>query len=71
MLVLVGQVLVKKSVFSCFLKMVKDSAVHFEIGRSFQLGTVQEMVRKSDLIPLWDGTTRHRSLAERKLLEGA
>ncbi len=63
MLVLVGQVLAKKCVFSCFLKMVKDSAVRFEIGRSFQLGTVQGKVCESDLKPLWDGTTRHRSLA--------
>ncbi len=55
-----------------FLKMAKDSAVGIEIGRSFhQLGTVQEKVRESDLVPLWDGTTRRRSLAERKLLEGA
>ncbi len=51
--------------------MAKDSAVRIEIGRSFhQLGTVQEKVRESDLVPLWDGTTRCRSLAERKLLEG-
>ncbi len=41
-----------------FLKMAKDSAVRIEIGRSFhQLGTVQEKVRESDLVPLWDGTT--------------
>ncbi len=46
--------------------MAKDSAVRIEIGRSFQ-----EKVRESDLVPLWDGTTRRRSLAERKLLEGA
>ncbi len=75
MLVLVSQVLAKKMclcVFRCFLKMAKDSAVRIEIGRSFhQLGTVQEKVRESDLVPLWDGTTRRRSLAERKLLEGA
>ncbi len=64
--------------------MAKDSAVRIEIGRSFhQLGTVQEKVRESDLVPLWDGTTsfkfqvlfvtytRRRSLAERKLLDGA
>ncbi len=37
--------------------MAKDSAVRIEIGRSFhQLGTVQEKVRESDLVPLWDGT---------------
>ncbi len=72
MLVLVSQVLAKICVFRCFLKMAKHSAVRIEIGRSFhQLGTVQEKVRESDLVPLWDGTTRRRSLAERKLLEGA
>ncbi len=54
MLVLVGQVLAKRCVFRCFLKMAKDSAVRIEIGRSFhQLGTVQEKVRESDLVPLW------------------
>ncbi len=47
--------------------MAKDSAVRIEIRRSFhQLGTVQEKVRESDLVPLWDGTTRRRSLAECK-----
>ncbi len=50
--------------------MAKDSAVRIEIGRSFhQLGTVQENVCESDLVLLWDGTTRRCSLAERKLLE--
>ncbi len=52
--------------------MAKDSAVQIEIGRSFhQLVTVQEKVSESDLMPLWDATTRHHSLAERKLLGGA
>ncbi len=52
--------------------MAKDSAVRIEIVRSFhQLGTVQEKVRESDLVSLWDGTTRRRSLAERTFLEGA
>ena len=55
-----------------FLKMVKDSAARIEIGKPFhQLGTVQENVRQSDFVPLRDGTWRRRSLAERKLLEGA
>ncbi len=55
-----------------FLKMAKDSAVQIEIGRLLhQLGTVQEKVSESDLVPLWDGISRRRSLAERKLLEGA
>ncbi len=44
--------------------MAKDSAVRIAIGRSFhQLGTDQEKVRESDLVPLWDGTPRRRSLA--------
>ncbi len=52
--------------------MAKDSAVGIYIGRSFQqLGTVQEKVRESDLVPLWDGTTRCCSLAKHKLMEGA
>ncbi len=43
--------------------MAKDSAVGIEIGRSFhQLGTVQEKVRESDLVPLWDGSTRRLHL---------
>ncbi len=47
--------------------MAKDSAVRIEIVRSFhQLGTVQEKVSERDLVSLWDGTTRRRSLAERK-----
>ncbi len=73
MLVLVSQVLAKKKcVFRCFLKMAKNSAVRIEIGRSFhQLGTVQEKVSESGLVPLWDCTTRRHSLAEPKLLEGA
>ncbi len=62
----------KKMSIVFFLKMAKDSAVRIEIARSFhQLDTVQEKVRESDLVPLWDGTIRHCSLAERKLLEGA
>ncbi len=40
--------------------------VWIEIGRSFhQLGTVQEKVFESDLVPLWYGTTKRRSLAVR------
>ncbi len=55
--------LAKKSVFSCFLNLAKDSAVRIEIERSFhQLGTVQEKIRESDLLSFCDGTTRRRSL---------
>ncbi len=51
--------------------MGKDSAVWIELGRSFpQMGTVNEKVSESDFVPLWDGTVTHRSLAERKRLEG-
>ncbi len=51
--------------------MGKDSATWIELGRSsHQMGTVNEKVSESDFMPLWDGTVMHRSLAERKLLEG-
>ncbi len=50
--------------------MAKDSAARTELGRSFhQVGTVNEKVCESDIVPLWDGTIMCRSLAERKLLE--
>ncbi len=52
--------------------MGKDLAALIELGRSFhQMGTVNEKVSESDFVPLWDGTVMRRSLAERKLLEGA
>ncbi len=42
--------------------MAKDLAARIEVGSQFhQLGTVQEKVHESDFVPLWDGTTRHRS----------
>ncbi len=48
-----------------------DSAPGIELGRSFhQMGTVNEKVSESDVVPLWDVTVMRRSLAERKLLEG-
>ncbi len=51
--------------------MAKDSAVRIEIGRSFhQLGTVQEKVRESDLVPLWDATQGVVHLQNASLLEG-
>ncbi len=34
------------------------------------MGTVNEKVSESDIVPLWDGTVTRHSLAERKLLEG-
>ncbi len=57
--------------FSRFLKMGKDSAAQIELGRSFhQMETVNEKVRESDYVPLWDGTVMRCSFSERKLLEG-
>ncbi len=57
--------------FSRFLKMGKDSAARIELGRLFhQEGTFHLKVSESDFVPLWDGTIKRRSLAERKLLEG-
>ncbi len=50
--------------------MAKDSAAGIELGGSFhQEGTFNLKVSESDLVPLWDGTVMHHSLAERKLLE--
>ncbi len=41
------------------------------MGRSFHRpGTVKENVLESDFEPLCDGTTRRRSLADLRLLEG-
>ncbi len=41
------------------------------VGRSFQRpGTVNENVLESDFESLCDGTTRRRSLADLRLLEG-
>ncbi len=49
--------------------MGKDSAAWIELGRSFhQMGTVNEKSVKGILCLF--GMVMHRSLAERKLLEG-
>ncbi len=41
------------------------------VGISFhQPGTVNEYILGSDFVPLCDGTTRRRSLADLRLLEG-
>ncbi len=51
--------------------MAKDSDARIEFGRSFhQEGTFHLKVCESDFVPLWDGTIKRHSLAERKLLEG-
>ncbi len=69
MLELEGQIKIEEMCFSRFLKM--DSAARIELGRSFnQMGTVNEKVCERDFVPLWDGTIKRCSLAERKLLEG-
>ncbi len=55
----------------CRLKIVRDSAFQVGVGRSFhQPGTVNENVLERDFVPLCDGTTRRRSLADLRLLEG-
>ncbi len=59
----------KRWVFRCRLEIVRDSA--FRMGSSFhQPGTVKENVMESDFVPLCNGTTRRRSLADLRLLEG-
>ncbi len=51
--------------------MGKDSVARIELGRSFhQMGTVNEKVRESDFVPLWDGTVMCRSLAEKQASRG-
>ncbi len=53
------------------LKIDRDPAFRMGVGRSFhQPGTVNENVLESDFEPLCDGTTRRRSLADLRLLEG-
>ncbi len=60
-----------KTVSSCCLKIDRDPAFRMGVGRSFhQPGIVNENVLESDFEPLCDGTTRRRSLADLRLLEG-
>ncbi len=57
--------------FRCCLKIDGDPAARMRVERSFhQPGTVNENVLESDFEPLCDGTTRLRSLADLRLLEG-
>jgi len=52
------------------VKAVLHSAAWVELARYFhQLEAVRVKVCQSDFVPLWDGTMRSRSLAERKLLK--
>ncbi len=61
----------QKKVFSCCMKIDRDPAFRMGVGRSFHRpGTVKENVLESDFEPLCDGTTRRRSLADLRLLEG-
>ncbi len=49
----------------------EDPALRIGVGRSFQQpGMVNKNVLESDFEPLCDGTTRRRSLADIRLLEG-
>ncbi|CAM4325835.1 unnamed protein product [Leuciscus chuanchicus] len=49
----------------------QDSAFLMRVGRAFhQHGTVNENVLESDFVALCDGTTRRRSLTDRRLLVG-
>ncbi len=48
----------------------RDSAIRIGVGSSFhQSGTVNENGLERDFVPLCDGTTRCRSLADLRLLE--
>ncbi len=55
--------------FRCRLKIVWDSGFQMRVGSSFhQPGTVNENILESDFVPLCDGTTGLRSLADLRLL---
>ncbi len=57
--------------FQVLLENCQGFSVPDEGGGSFhQPGTVNENVLESDFVPLCDGTTRRRSLADLRLLEG-
>ncbi len=66
-----SQVELKEMSFQCCLNFDRDPAFQMGVGRSFhRSGTVKENVLESDFEPLCDGTTRRRSLADLRLLEG-
>ncbi len=49
----------------------RDPAFWRRVGKFiYQPGTVNENVLESDFVPLCDGTTRRRSLADLRLLDG-
>ncbi len=61
----------KKLVNLCILMCLKQVAFWMGVGNLFhQPGMVNENVLESDFEPLCDGTTRRRSLADLRLLEG-
>ncbi len=53
----------------CCLKIDRDPAFRMGVG-IIPPGAVKENVLESDFEPLCDGTTRRRSLADLRLLEG-
>ncbi len=57
--------------FQVSLENCQGFSILYGVGSSFhQPGTVNENVLESDSVPLCDGTTRRRSLADLRLLEG-
>ncbi len=57
--------------FQLLLEDDRDPAFWIGVGRLFHHpGMVNENVLESDFEPLCDGTTRRRSLADLRLLEG-
>ncbi len=66
-----SQVVLKEMSFQLLLEDWQGSSSPDGGGRSLQQsGTVNENVLESDFEPLCDGTTRRRSLADLRLLEG-
>ncbi len=66
-----SQVELKEMSFQLLLEDWQGSSIPDGGGRSFHRpGTVKENVLESDFEPLCDGTTRRRSVADLRLLEG-
>ncbi len=62
---------VERDVFGCCLKIDRNPAFQMGVGRSFHRPDMEnDNVLESDFEPLCDGTTRRRSLADIRLLEG-
>ncbi len=61
----------KEMSFQLSLEDCQGISIRIGVGRSFhQPGMVKENALESDFEPLCDGTTRRRSLADLRLLEG-